>query len=271
MYPHLPSSARLTGLPLPPRDVVRRRPLAVPWGCVVFLLFPPVWIGIFLIWTFVTGCALELFGQERTATVSSRQYVPTKQGGEKCEIRYIYNDQSGRHTGRGSLAGSAYRLYPAGASISIRSVRILGFSQSRLGSHSVMGSVVCPGFSMLICNGIVFLIFYPACLAPLSQRKLQRRLLREGDAVMGRITDKTVRNRKTSYQLSYIYYLVPAGPPRNGSMMVRRRDYDLAKTGDDAIVFFDPRAPERSVLYEYSQYGLREWRERENQKPILKR
>lgn len=257
MYARFPTSGRMTGLSLPPREVFRRRGLAVPVRCVLFFLIPHAWVGIFLIWMFVAGCALDMFGQERTATVTSRQYVHSKKGSDRCEVRYTFNDQGGRHTGRGSLAGSGYRLYPAGANISIRSVRILGISQSQLASRSGKGSVVCLALPMLFWNGFMFLFFYTTCLSPLSER----RLLRDGEAVVGQITDKIVRKGKsTTYQISYMYP-GPEGAPRNGRMNVRRQDYDLANAGDESIVFYDPRWPTRSVLYAYSQYALRELRD----------
>lgn len=253
MYVGFPTSLRLRGVPLPPREVARWRGLAVPLRCALFLLIPHVWVGFFFVWMFVTTCALALDGQERQATVTHREYVQSQKGGDSCQIDYVYSDEGGRHADSGSLDARAYDLYPRDAKISIRSIRILGRSQSDLvgsGGASIWGLA----FAMLFWNGIMFLFFYAVCLSPLRQR----RLLRDGQAVMGRITGKKVRKGKSAaYELTYIYPR-PDGYAQTRTMDVRKSDYDLANAGDEVLVFYNPSRPKRSVLYEYCQYWLPE-------------
>lgn len=105
-----------------------------------------------------------------------------------------------------------------------------------------------------VWDGLLLLHFCSLCLSPL----IQRRLLREGEAVMGRITDKTIPKKTSSvYGLAYVFTNVD-GKEWNDTMPVRRDDHELAQMNDEVLVFYDPSAPKRSVLYAYSQYALRE-------------
>ncbi len=254
MYVGFPTSERLRSVPLPPREVARWRGLAVPFRVALFLLIPHVWVGFLLVWMFVTTCALALYGQQRQATVTRRQYVQSQKGGDSCQIDYVYSDEGGRHNDSGAMDASAYRLFPRDSKIPIRSIRILGRSQSELAYGSCGASIWGLAFAALLWNGIMFIFFYAACLSPLRQR----RLLRDGQAVMGQITGKKVRKGKsTGYELTYIYPR-PDGYAQTRKMEVRKGDYDLANAGDEVLVFYNPSRPKRSVLYEYCQYWLPE-------------
>ena len=249
-----PTSQLLRDLSRPPRKVARQRGLPVPVRCALFLLLPHVWLGVALLWAFINICGLALFSQERQAVVTSRNVQAVKSEG--CEIRYMYSDRGGRHTDNGSLAADAYRLYPPGSTIQIRSVRIFGHSTSKLASDkSGVLSMMAVAIFVTIWDGLLLLHFCSLCLSPL----IERRLLREGEAVMGRITDKTIPKKKSPvYGLAYVFTDM-AGKARNDTMLVRRDGHELAQINDEVLAFYDPRKPKRSVLYAYSQYALREW------------
>ena len=254
MYVGFPTSQRLRGIPLPPREVARWRGLAVPFRCALFLLIPHVWIGFFLVWMCVTTCALVLDGQGRDATVTHREDVRSKQEGDSCQIDYVYSDEGGRHAESCSLDSRAYGAYAPGTKLPIRSIRILGRSQSVLANASAGDLIWGVALPALFWNGIMFAFFYAMCLSPLRQR----RLLRDGQAVMGQITGKKVRKGKsTGYELTYIYPR-PDGYAQTRTMEVRKGDYDLANAGDEVLVFYNPSRPKRSVIYEYCQYWLPE-------------
>lgn len=248
------TSADLKGLSLPPREIVRRRGMSVPARCVLFWLLPPAWFGIFFAWTFVIISALALYGRPRNATIAKQQYIHSSRRGDSYRIEYVYDDEGGRHAAFGSVDASAHDLYAQGAVISVRSIRMLGWSFSELASDLKLGFVARLGIAVIFWNGIMLTIFYVTCLSPLSKR----RLLREGEAAVGQITGKTVyKGRPTTYQLSYTYP-GPDGAPQTRRKNVRQVDYDLANAGDEVLVFYDPYRPARSVLYKYCDYSLRD-------------
>lgn len=256
MLAGVPTSADLKGLSRPPREVIRRRGLAVPVRCALFWLLPPAWVGVYLVCAFVITSSVALCGEARNATVTNQQYVHSAKHGDSYRIEYVYKDELGRHTHFGSVDASAHDLYPRGATISIRSIRMFDLSFSELASGSKFGSVPRLGSGVIFWNGIMLVIFYWTCLSPLSQR----RLLREGEAAVGRITGKTVdRGRPTKYLLAYIY-TGPDGAAQTQKIFVRQVDYDLANVGDEALVFYNPRRPGRSTLYKYCEYSLRDAR-----------
>ena len=263
MYAGFPTSQDLNTLSRPPRKVVRRHGLPVPARCALFLLFPHVWIGMALLWAFINVCAMTLLGQTRQATVTSRDTQTTK--ANECQIDYVYNDRGGRHADHATLGAGAYKLYPPGASIQIRSVRIFGHSTSKPASKTYgVFSLMALGFFVILWNGFLLLHFFSLCLSPLFERQL----LRKGEAVMSRITDKTSRGKKSGVDgLAYVF-TDSDGHTQDGTMAVRRNDHEFAKIGDEVLVFYDPVDPKLSALYAYSQYALREWREYEGKQHL---
>lgn len=249
----------------PPRQVYRKQGLSIPVRCLIYLLIPHVWVGVYLAWIFAGSCALALFGQERAATVTGRQYAfrSKKRDLTDCQIDYAYRDQGGRQADRVILDKSAYAFYPPGATIPIRSARILDHSisepRSRAGPlNSFWGFAIF----VIMWEGIVVGIFYLWCLSPL----IQWWLVRYGQAVTGQITDKNeilireFRGRRyVAYGISYSYP-GPDGAEQMHKKRVDRVDYVMANAGQKLQVFYNPRRPRQHVLYQYSNYALLEWK-----------
>lgn len=264
MYVRVSSAHDTSKLSPPPREVYRRQGMSIPKRCLIYLLIPHVWAAIFFTWLIASTFALSLVGHQHQATVTSRNYIRSRRRGTSlyCRIDYVYDDQRGHHADNDVLGPWAYRKYPPGSPISIRSVRVFGINTSEFASRSHAGSFdVIAAIFVIICDGIVLAIFYFWCLSPL----IQWWLVRYGQAVTGQITDKNeivkrrLHNREyVAYEISYSY------PGTDGAVEMHRRsvsrvEYLRADAGQKLQVFYNPRRPRQHLLYQYSDYAPREW------------
>lgn len=262
MYVRVTPAHDTSRLSPPPREVYRKQGLPIPIRWAIFWLTPPSWFGVFLAWSFATTCALALFGHDHQATVTSRHYIRTRRRGNiSCQIDYAYRGQGGRHADYTVLGLWAYHAFPAGAPISVRSVRILGISTSQYAGGSRTGSFLGVTVALIFWDGIVLAIFYLWCLSPI----IHWWLVRYGEAAMGQITgkeDKFVRiqlgRRAYAYKISYSY-CGPDGAELTHKRRVGRIDWLMADSGQKLQVFYNPRWPRQHVLYQYSNYAPREW------------
>ena len=235
----------------PPRDVKRIGGVPVPLRIVLFLLIPHVWVGLFLISMVVLEPAMALLGRDVTARVVSRELVHSKS--TRCRIVYAYDDGSGRRTDSATFREEDFKAYPPGKVLHVRTLRVGPIHRSQLSSEK-SGGIWCMLPFALICNGIMFGMFYGMCLSPLADR----RLIQLGQPAVGRITGKAERKGKgTTFLVLYVYQ--PSdGRERIGQMTVSRSQYETAQPEQNVVVFYDPMRSSRSVIYRYCNYAARD-------------
>jgi hypothetical protein len=232
--------------------VFRRKGLPIPVRCVLFAFIPHVWVGIGVIVAVLWVPAMALFGHDTTATVVSRTLIASK--GTHCLVTYAYEESGRRFTDKESFAPDAYRRFAPGTTFPVRSLHVFGLGSSHRTDDSPLPGFAGLLFFGLFWNGVLFTLFLTFCLAPL----LERRLLRDGEATIGRITGKRVnRGKSTTYHLAY-RGLTADGTELIGEMSVDQADYNAAQVGEEVLILCDPLRPRRSVLYKYSQYAVRD-------------
>lgn len=259
-----PTSQLLRNLSRPPREVIQRRGLPIPLQGVVLVVLPHVLIVAYLLWMLINTWGLAHYSHIGKVTVTGHEYVRASRGA-RCKISYVYDDSAGHHAGSDLFPATAYLQYAPGDTIPMHWYRTLGHTTVEFGPPASALMIALLAFCVILLFGLLIFSFYVCVLLPLSNR----RLLRDGDAVVGKITGKkTYRPQgqyaSVSYELSYAYSST-GGADRVQTMRVGKADYDLAKKGDEVMVFYDPQRPRRSVLYQYCNYALFEWRANEMQ------
>jgi hypothetical protein len=253
---------QLSSLSRPPREVVRRRGLPLPLQGVVFLLLPHVWILPYLLWVLINTWSLAHHGHIGKVTVTHHEYVRASRG-PRCRISYVYDDSVGHHADSHVFPASAFLQYPPGATIPMRWYRTFGHTTVEFGPPASTPVIAFLTFGVILLFGLLIFSFHECLLLPLSYR----RLLRDGDVVVGQIAGKKTHRAQgqygsVSYELSYAYWSAD-GADQVQTMRVGKTDYDLPSKGDEVLVFYDPQRPRRSVLYPYCDYALFEWRANE--------
>jgi len=83
----------------------------------------------------------------------------------------------------------------------------------------------------------------------------QWQLVRNGTPVVGRITARQItgQGRNTAYIIAYEYAADDA-PALTGEMRLRKEDWDVVHTNVPVTVLYEPRQPQRSLIYQYGPY-----------------
>jgi hypothetical protein len=245
-----PSSPRVL-LPPPPRQTTRRRGIHPAIKTALFFLIPHVWVGLGLIAFIVNGVALAVVGHVRTGQVIDRQVTHGK--GTHYQIVYAYEESGRRFQDRADVSSADYDGLPPGSQVAVKSLHVGPLGGSRLaGALDRRGNgILCMAFFAILWNGFLFFLFYNLVLAPLRQRAL----VRDGDAVPGRIlSKKEQKGKSTTYTVTY-FYVTLDDSKCTGSMTVRGGEYHRFHEGDDVTILYAPkRLAARSVIYECSDY-----------------
>ena len=82
-----------------------------------------------------------------------------------------------------------------------------------------------------------------------------RRLVRDGQAVIGRITDKRMEQAGRSKAPTLFYEYEPAGGEVVKSRIsVPRKTFVTTEAGSDVVVVYDPDRPRRSLIYDVCDF-----------------
>jgi len=247
------SEAALSAFPSPPREVFRRKGFPIALKAIGFFLLPHVWVGVFLLGMVLLTPAFMVFGRSETATVVSHELVHSK--GTRTKIVYTYREGNRAFTDSATVRDTEYDYYRQGRTLAIRSLHIGSFGTSRLQSESLIsGTLCCLGpFSLVWCT-ILFGFFHGWVLTPIAQR----RLVKDGEAARGVVTDKTIRKGKSPTYVVSFTFDPRAGLQQSAEAVVDQSDYDATNAGDSLIILYDPRNPRRNHVYKFGQYGAKD-------------
>jgi hypothetical protein len=282
-----PSSTRRSGFrpppppPPAPRSVRRRPGAAVGLWAIRLFILPHTCVGVGLIAAMVFMPFWVLAGTDTTTTVTR---VWTTRSKNTTSYRIEYTDPAdGRSTREDTVTGQEYErlsrllktpgavdaveadpTLPPAAALKVRSLRIGPYTHRGViePGASGWGTVGVVWLIGLFWNGIVSIFFYLIYVAPMREKRLHR----NGDATLGRITGKTTRRGQkggTRYVLKYTFT-----PPRRGisersrrddgesssEYVVERAQWDAAAEGDEVWVLHWPDRAKPNVLYGYGSY-----------------
>jgi hypothetical protein len=84
---------------------------------------------------------------------------------------------------------------------------------------------------------------------------LPRQLVRDGQAVIGRITDKKFEPAGRSKTPTLLYQYEPAdGEMVKSRMSVSRKAFAAAERGSEVVVLYDPAKPRRNLIYDVCEF-----------------
>jgi hypothetical protein len=96
-------------------------------------------------------------------------------------------------------------------------------------------------------------LFFASWIAPAREKAL----LREGVAVLGAITDKTIiKGKSPTYRVKYAYKDVLGATVERAVNVPDVKRYNALQIGEVVTVLTDPRHPKRSTIYELSPFRV---------------
>jgi hypothetical protein len=219
------------------------------FGVRVFML-PHLLIGVGAL-VLVIGEPLWLFGTPPiTATVTSLR-MSSERGRTRHQINYIYHWQGQTISDRSTVSEATYQRLLKDRAIHVHAVSFWGHQFSELdvtpGQFAASRWFLWPW--VLVWDGMLWLV--------LRQPILAKRLVSQGQPVVGKILDKkTYRGKTASFVVKYQYTPQSGGAanPVERTMSVSRAAYDLAEIGKEITVVCDPNRPLRATIYEYGDY-----------------
>ena len=98
-------------------------------------------------------------------------------------------------------------------------------------------------------------VFYLLWIKPLRTRWLYK----YGETASGVVVDKrTQAGKGTRYYISYAFNQPFTGEQLKGEVEVQAADYERASINQPVTVLFAPTKPQRSTVYEFGGYGLKD-------------
>src|SRR5262245_41562069 len=203
--------------------------------------------------------AVKLFGTDVTGRVIEMVQDRDSEGDQIYKVRYAYTVGGTEWQNDVQLSKEAFGTTAEGQEFPVRVLTAWPrlAPQPNLPGQGVMGVVgwlVCTS----VCTALLAVVVWFAWALP--RRNVW--LLRHGTAVRGVIVAKVEENvgeDGVCYRLRYQYRatapdvagaVAPAPQTREGKVTVSARQYKESKQGGAVTVLYDPRRPERSLVYE---------------------
>jgi hypothetical protein len=207
--------------------------LLIGFVALVIVIGEPIWL-----WTYPPVLA----------RVTTMQRTVNAKGQDRDRITYDYPWRGQRISDSARVSADAYQKLQSSQTVKVHALGIGGHIFSELdvtpGQYTASRWFLWPW--ALAWNGMLFFM--------LRQPLQARRLVRDGEPVVGKIVNKKAYGGKSArYRVSY-EYSPPAGGARQGGMTVARADFDSASTGKEVTVLYDPNCPGSAAVYEYGDY-----------------
>jgi len=166
------------------------------------------------------------------ATITAKYTTSGGKGGIKYHLRYIYGSGTSRITDSGQLSESRYATLQVGDTISIRA----------LGSGSLV-RLFCWLWAIGSIGGTLVMMR--------QLWLLPRQLVRDGQVIIGHITDKKIRRSRSGQTCTLFYEYHPVtGEAIHSKMSMVRGQFNAPEPGSDVVVLYDPAKPKRSIVYD---------------------
>ena len=214
---------------------------------VVFTI-PHTLVGLGLIAATLYLAAFELLAPTETGTVETINPIMVK-GHRQWSVSYFWSREGRRHEESHSY-GAEPSLTP-GATFPVKAFVLAGIAYATpVDEHNPLG-VLCLLCFAVFWNLIIGTAHYQLWVVP---RQL-RRLVREGQPVVGEVIGKKIRTgRRGSASLRYRFESL--GAPVEDWMLIRPEEFDAVAIGAKVTVLFDPDRPRRNVLYAYGPWKV---------------
>lgn len=242
---------------LPPRCVYPNASTKSLRFLTVFLL-PFLLAGLAVACLTVSEIFLEVFGQQTTGQVIRRvdNTDPTSEG-KSYSVAYTFRGGQTDHQVEYEITEAEYQATSQGQTVPVKYLA-LGpkvYSIALLPGRNPMPNYAFLAVFTLGWNGVVFGILYMAYILP----KIRRSLYREGEATVGKITNKRVdEGEGTLYTLFYEFTLDPlvSSQTIGGRVQVSKAEYEAANIGDELTILYNPHKPRFNVSYRHGGYGV---------------
>jgi hypothetical protein len=190
------------------------------------------------------------FGPLTNATVTKLDTASGSKGQTHYDVYYVYNAGTSLIADSATVLQSRYEAMHAGDTIPIRAIAIGTWHFSELNSsgedHAMIRIFLWIWGIMLSVTMLV--IMRRAWLLP-------RRIIRDGVAVIGRITDKRMEPAGRSKAPTLFYEYQPTGAEVVKSRMsVSRKTFAAAEPKSSVVVVYDPAKPWRSLIYDVCDF-----------------
>jgi hypothetical protein len=236
-------------IPQPPR-VVRR---VAGGGCARLFMLPHMIIGIMLLLYAPVRLYVERFGTPAVATIDRHEMRTTSKGGNMYLIYYHFFSDGRRCDEYRSVGESDFASLHDGDKVEGRTSPWLYLSIRFQNEHFVGppawsdGPLIIEVLISIGWNAFFAVFFYIYWYLPFYQR----RLVRMGSPAPG-LVESIHQTRRGRFKITYSF-TTDEGASLVGSQSIEGRTW--ARAGTACIVFYDPKKPARSVVYEFS--GLR--------------
>jgi len=216
-------------------------------GLRVFVV-PHLLIGIAVL-VVVIGEPLWLWGYPPIlGRITSMKQSISPKGRTRDEVDYIYRWNGRAINDSATVSPAAYQRLQSSQYVKVHALNVGGYQFSEL-EMTPKEFAAARWFLWpwaIVWNGMLLLM--------LRQPILAKRLVRNGEAVVGKILDKkSYRGRSTRFAVSY-EYAPRTGQPLRRTMTVSGADYESAAIGKEIVVLYDPNHPANSVVYQYADY-----------------
>jgi hypothetical protein len=238
--------------------MVSRKKRRTGLGCVRIFIVPHMLVGIGLIVYLLFLAFMALAGEEVSGRVVAAREGTDDDGDPVYTLEYQYRAGGGEHRGSSTVSREVYRRLADGGVVRVVTFPPAPGIGSGIAGDSGRGTRILFMFLFaLFWNGILSVFVWQLWVAP----ALHRRLYRVGTAAAGTVTGKKVVAGDDSDTCMIHYRFAADGDAVapgmvEGSMAVRREDYDGVREGDQLTVLYSPGRPRRSILYRFGEYDV---------------
>jgi hypothetical protein len=254
----MPSLSDLASLPVPPRQIRRRRgyfPLALRHLLLVFLL-----IFAYLFWQIGVGMVRILWFSTKVQATVTQVLVTPGERGPSYDLLVSYPFAGAVYSQKLSIGPRDVERFKEGDAVQ---VQVLPERPDRAQRYyenyptlfvTVLGCLFMLGPTLGVAK-----MLWQLHVAPWKLRTL----IREGAATSATIVDKKETPGRPPTSTLFYEYSAPSesvpgqglsSSPVRASMKVPLEDFQEAQIGDRVVVLYRPERPRRSVIYRYTDY-----------------
>jgi hypothetical protein len=214
-------------------------------GRILLLIFGAIWAVI----AFLGVGDIELFshGKPVPAVITGTEIISGRHG-DSYYVYYTMEGADGNYSDYQHITEVEYDQTKANQPAQGIELHIGPWRFDRLRDFSYWdqrGKAICTFLVML--SGILGPGIYFAMVRPV----FKRRLVSHGQAIIGRITQKTDRGARIDYE-----FQPPGGETRIGSMYINGSEYIKLQIDQEVAILYDPKRPWRNVAYQFGYYKV---------------
>ena len=217
----------------------------VGFGAIIYLLFLSLW---------------ALVGTDIPGVVTDTEITHSSKGNTYHTLKYQYQIGGQTKSGSGNVSATVYERFQVRdvprPPVTVRYFALGPLEHAKLHeSGRLWGEVGMLLLWAAFWNGILSVFLYEVWIKPIRRRLLYR----HGHPTDGTVLGKRTKPGKTPrYYITYSFLHPDTGDLRNAETEVLVADYDRAKINQPVTVLYAPGHPQRSTLYEFGGYHVRD-------------